>query len=109
MKHTGKTFLTAAAISGLLAGAAANQGCSALNSGAAQPGKVAPLAMAPKVHDCAGDNECKGIGGCKTAEHDCKFKNSCKGKGGCHITEDDIKAWEKLQNPGSSPAAAKPS
>jgi len=103
MKHTGRTFLTTAAISGLLAGVAANQGCSSVDSSGAKPGQVAPLATAPKVHDCAGDNDCKGVGGCKTAEHDCKFKNSCKGKGGCHITEDDLKAWDKSHHSGSAP------
>jgi hypothetical protein len=30
-----------------------------------------------------GKNECKGKGGCATAEHDCAGKNACKGKGGC--------------------------
>ncbi len=34
-------------------------------------------------HDCAGKNECKGKGGCKTGDNGCKGKNSCKGKGGC--------------------------
>lgn len=33
--------------------------------------------------NCSGKNDCKGKGGCKTAEHDCKGKNECKGKGGC--------------------------
>jgi len=36
-----------------------------------------------KGHDCAGKNECKGKGGCKTGDNGCKGKNSCKGKGGC--------------------------
>ena len=105
MNNSGKSFIAAAAISGLLAGVAVNQGCSVPDSGANRPvpGKVAPLAKAPKVHDCSGDNDCKGIGGCKTAEHACKFKNDCKGKGGCHISEDDIKNWEKQQNAGKSP------
>jgi hypothetical protein len=30
---------------------------------------------------CAGLNECKGKGGCKSAQNDCKGKNACKGKG----------------------------
>src|SRR5690349_15405976 len=34
-------------------------------------------------HSCAGQNECKGMGGCKTAKHDCAGKNDCKGQGGC--------------------------
>jgi hypothetical protein len=35
------------------------------------------------MHTGKGKNECKGKGGCKTAEHDCAGKNACKGKGGC--------------------------
>jgi len=34
-------------------------------------------------HSCAGKNDCKGQGGCKTGDAGCKAKNSCKGKGGC--------------------------
>ena len=34
-------------------------------------------------HGCAGQNDCKGQGGCKTSDQGCKGKNSCKGKGGC--------------------------
>jgi uncharacterized membrane protein len=30
---------------------------------------------------CAGVNECKGKGGCKSAQNDCKGKNACKGHG----------------------------
>lgn len=103
MKNTGKKFITTAALSGLLAGVAINQGCSGTDSGASNPaaGRQAPLAKNPSVHDCAGENDCKGIGGCKTDEHACKFKNSCKGKGGCHLTAKDIQDWEK-QNGGKS-------
>ena|SRR5438105_4669771 len=34
-------------------------------------------------HSCAGKNDCKGQGGCKTSDGGCSGKNSCKGKGGC--------------------------
>src|SRR5258706_4539999 len=34
-------------------------------------------------HGCAGQNDCKGQGGCKTGDAGCSGKNSCKGKGGC--------------------------
>jgi len=34
-------------------------------------------------HGCAGQNSCKGQGGCKTGDGGCAGKNSCKGKGGC--------------------------
>ena len=36
-------------------------------------------------HACAGKNECKGKGGCKSGDAGCKGKNSCKGKGGCAV------------------------
>lgn len=34
---------------------------------------------------CFAKNECKGKGGCKTADNDCAGKNECKGKGGCNM------------------------
>lgn len=63
-----------------------------------------------ELHDCAGKNTCKGLGGCKvTAEslaamgkkmgvegealgapHDCKGHNSCKGLGGCSVDADTL-------------------
>ena len=99
MKKSTRTLFAAAAISGLLSGAAINQGfaqdtnTSTNKPSTATPGKAAK--KVPKVQDCAGKNDCKGIGGCKTDSHACKFKNDCKGKGGCSITEKDIKNWEK--------------
>lgn len=74
----------------------------------AAPGQVAPAKKAPKAHDCAGQNDCKGIGGCKTDAHACKFKNPCKGKGGCEVTDKDIKAWEKMQQDAAAKAAKPP-
>jgi len=61
-----------------------------------------------KVHDCAGLNVCKGLGGCAVTEeklaklaekrgipveeagepHGCAGQNACKGLGGCHVTEE---------------------
>jgi hypothetical protein len=41
-------------------------------------------------HSCAGQNACKGQGGCKMSDAGCKGKNACKGKGGC--ATDDSKA-----------------
>jgi hypothetical protein len=105
MKNTSRKALAAAAMVGLFSGAAIRQsyadganittatnGVTATNIA---PGKVAR--KKPKVHDCSGLNECKGLGGCKTAEHECKFKNACKGKGGCELTKKDIQDWEKAQ------------
>jgi hypothetical protein len=96
MKNSSRKILTAAAVAGLLSGAALQQGRADPTTNGV-PGKVAPANKVPKVHDCAGQNDCKGIGGCKTDAHDCKFKNDCKGKGGCEITAKDIKTWEKKQ------------
>lgn len=95
MKRTSRTLLVAAAVSGLISGAAIQQGHGDPTNAA--PGQVAPVKKAPKVQGCAGQNDCKGIGGCKTEAHACKFKNPCKGKGGCEISEKDIKDWEKQQ------------
>jgi hypothetical protein len=94
MKRTTKTLIAAAAVSGLLGGAVVTRAHSADQP--PSPGKSAPT-KAPKVQGCAGQNDCKGIGGCKTKEHDCKFKNDCKGKGGCEISKEDIKKWEQAQ------------
>ena len=41
-------------------------------------------------HGCAGKNDCKGHGGCKTGDGGCAGKNSCKGKGGC-ATDGSVK------------------
>ncbi len=73
-----------------------NTTTNAITSTNIYPGKAATKKM-PKVHDCSGDNECKGLGGCKTDDHGCKFKNACKGKGGCALTKEDIEGWIKKQ------------
>lgn len=95
MKIKTRTLIATAAITGLLSGAAIQQGHAADKP--EKPGKEAPAKKSPKVQSCAGNNDCKGIGGCKTDAHACKFKNDCKGKGGCHITKKDIADWEKAQ------------
>jgi hypothetical protein len=100
MKRTTRTLIVSVAISGLLSGATVNQAMarddgSTNKNGAASPGKVAK--KRPKLQSCNGQNDCKGIGGCKTSDHGCKFQNDCKGKGGCSITKQDIKKWEKMQ------------
>ena len=83
------------------------------------PAEEAPAADAKKfeetkhteVHDCAGKNICKGMGGCKVSQeslkkmaetmgvevgaagvaHDCKGLNACKGLGGCSVDVDTAK------------------
>jgi hypothetical protein len=96
MQNNSRKILAAAAFAGLLSGAAIQQSHAdpVTNS---VPGKALPAVKVPTVHGCAGANDCKGIGGCKTEAHACKFQNDCKGKGGCEITAKDIKAWEKKQ------------
>src|SRR6266536_1141893 len=44
-----------------------------------------PDGKAAAKHDCKGKNECKAMGGCKTADNSCAGKNTCKGKGGCAV------------------------
>ncbi|HEX3471355.1 MAG TPA: hypothetical protein VHT28_09235 [Silvibacterium sp.] len=88
MKHSMKTLMVAAAVSGLLSGAATMQ---AATSHAGNPvlkaGKAsfstASLHQDTSKHSCKGKNDCKGQGGCKSSDNGCKGKNSCKGKGGC--------------------------
>ena len=36
-------------------------------------------------HACAGLNDCKGLGGCRSGDNGCAGKNSCSGKGGCAV------------------------
>jgi hypothetical protein len=38
---------------------------------------------------CNGQNDCKGLGGCKTGSNECKGMNECKGKGGCALSPDE--------------------
>jgi hypothetical protein len=112
--------LTAAAISGLAAGATI--GCK--QKGPAQAGDAAPgVVAAAELHLCRGLNDCKGLGKtkdnscrgqgvCATAkEHTCGGQNDCKGLGGCgeKVGENDCKgkggcsvplmegAWEALR------------
>ena len=74
--------VSAAAMSGLLAGASATLvGCQKDANAGAQASNSS-MDMTAK-HDCKGQNACKGQGGCMTGDNGCKGKNSCKGKGGC--------------------------
>jgi hypothetical protein len=86
-----KLMIAAAAMGGLLAGAAMN--VSASTSTRSQNATVQSqlgskvAANALDKHDCKGMNSCKGQGGCKTGDNGCKGKNSCKGNGGCKVSE----------------------
>jgi hypothetical protein len=67
MNPIGKGLMVATAVAALVVG-----------------GELAAQAQTKSGGDavkCAGVNECKGKGGCKSAMNDCKGKNSCKGKG----------------------------
>jgi hypothetical protein len=88
MKISKSSLILTAAFTGLLGGtvtranaAVSTPGSSTQISSSADAG----LSFADKVekHGCAGQNSCKGKGGCKTSDNGCKGKNSCKGKGGC--------------------------
>ncbi|CAN5555259.1 hypothetical protein BH10PLA1_BH10PLA1_07900 [soil metagenome] len=101
MNKTTKLSLIAAAMGGLMAGAAS----SAMASTPAPTGKATVVTKATKAvnagvraleddkdagkHDCKGQNECKGKGGCKSGDAGCKGKNTCKGHGGCKSAGDE--------------------
>jgi hypothetical protein len=82
--------LIASAVTGMVLGTLAG-GCGGEN--AAAPGVSDPTSAAKAC--CAGKNECKAKGGCKTADHECATKNDCKGKGGkpanCKLARRSIK------------------
>ena len=63
--------MVTAAFGGMFAGALV--GCGALRRDKKDKDK----------HACAGQNSCKGMGGCKSGDQGCAGKNTCKGKGGC--------------------------
>jgi hypothetical protein len=89
MKHSMKTAMIAAAVSGLLSGATVMYAAVPNSSGSAPILKAGKTTLSgttlDKVakHSCKGKNDCKGEGGCKSSDNGCKGKNSCKGKGGC--------------------------
>ncbi|MCP5469024.1 MAG: hypothetical protein H7A36_00770 [Chlamydiales bacterium] len=47
------------------------------------------MAMEMAEQKCAGKNDCKGMGGCKTANNACAGKNGCKGEGGPPVKDHD--------------------
>jgi hypothetical protein len=91
MKNTSmKALLLSAAMTGLLAGANASTTPVNSNSQTAVKASTGASVLLAKgddkdkdKHACAGKNDCKGKGGCKSSDNGCKGKNSCKGKGGC--------------------------
>jgi hypothetical protein len=80
MKITTKHTLAAAAVAGLLTGAAASAQARIIPSGSGV--KVSTLAE-KDTHSCKGQSTCKGQSGCKSSGDSCKSKSDCKGKSGC--------------------------
>lgn len=87
MKHSMKSLMVAAAVSGLMSGAATMQAATTSTTNpVVKVGKASfgsHLQQSTTKHGCKGQNDCKGQGGCKSSDNGCKGKNSCKGKGGC--------------------------
>ena len=96
MKRTTRSLIVAAAVAGLFSGSVATRAFAQDTNKSEKPGKESPGKKMPKAHDCAGKNDCKGLGGCKNSAHDCKGKNECKGKGACTVTKEDVKNWDKI-------------
>jgi len=107
------------ALAGVLGGTLAfgAVGCSSGDS-QESPSAVEPAgAQYSELHDCAGKNICKGLGGCKiTSEklqglarergidpadagdpHGCKGLNECKGLGGCSVDATKLKKLKAMQ------------
>jgi hypothetical protein len=79
MKRSTRFIITAAAMTGLYAGALAARTYAAdLRAGTHDTSKDDS-----SKHDCKGKNACKGQGNCSSGDNGCSGKNSCKGKGGC--------------------------
>lgn len=112
------------AVAGLLSGSlAANLGCKDKPAQEAGTGMGDPNIDYGDGHACAGNNSCKGLGGCQvTADqlaklaaaagvdaanagepHSCAGKNACKGLGGCAVTEAKL-AELKAALPAEEPA-----
>jgi hypothetical protein len=67
MNPVGKGVMIATAVAALAVSGS-------LTAAAQDKSKMEPI-------KCVGVNDCKGKGGCKSAQNDCKGKNACKGKG----------------------------
>ena len=79
-----KSTLLAAAISGMVIGAAGLAQASTNNNNTVSIDSAAQqLDDSAGKHSCKGKNACKGQGGCKSEKHACKGQNACKGQGGC--------------------------
>ena len=81
MNRPGTALVAAAAMTGLMAGAAQVSAQGTLS--ATSIGVIAHHSISDQ-HTCKGQNSCKGQGGCQSGDNGCRGKNSCKGKGGCN-------------------------
>jgi hypothetical protein len=76
--------LLAAAVTGILVGAAACGSSPKPDAATGGTPAVADPAAAVEKHACKNQNTCKGKGGCKVeGKNACKGQNDCKGQGGC--------------------------
>jgi hypothetical protein len=84
--------LSAAALSGLIAGSLVGCGNRGGQNAPVQATAAADKHLCRGLNDCAGkdvtgENACRGQGVCATIEHHtCSGKNECKGQGGCGTT-----------------------
>jgi hypothetical protein len=89
LKLSKNSVVLTAAFTGLLSGtaarAAAPQDTSKQDTTKSKKATSKASKATAKVekHSCAGQNSCKGLGGCKAGDQGCAGKNTCKGKGGC--------------------------
>jgi hypothetical protein len=83
MNKSTRLLITAAALSGLYAGALATKSAAASFAGTS----ISDDSKKDAKHDCKGKNDCKGQGGCGGSDNGCKGKNSCKGHGGCSTAD----------------------
>ena len=83
MNKSTRLLITAAAMTGLYAGALVAKSSAASFAGQSISADQKDAAK----HDCKGKNACKGQGGCKAGDNGCKGKNSCKGAGGCSTAD----------------------
>jgi hypothetical protein len=99
MTSTIRKLLVSAALAGFVSGtsvAARAQDASGGDAGKAA-GKSAKKAKVA-LHCCAGQNSCKGQGGCGAN----KGKNDCKGQGGCSTHKEGCKGKGPCQEKAES-------
>lgn len=94
------------AMAGLIGGSMAlgAAGCASNDSTKEPTSQEAAEMSYSEIHECAGHNSCKGLGGCKVSAeklaakagvpvseagspHECAGHNECKGLGGCSVDE----------------------